>query len=218
MTLGSGNITYTLAVANHGPSTATGVVVADQLHPSVTFVSATSTQGACSQAGGVVTCSVGTMASGATVTITIVVRPTAVGTLGNNATVTSQTADPNAANNTSGVSTIVEGAPRTPVVRPRPAVCSSLVVTPRSLKVGKRTTIVARVRLSNGKAFVGAQVRVTAPGNIVRTVRTNRFGIARVTIKPTRAGIARVAVLRNPRCTTARVGIVGIIKSPSLTG
>ena len=74
------------------------------------------------------------------------------------------------------------------------------------------------MRLSNGKPFARAQVKVTAPGGIVRTVRTNSLGIARITFKPTRAGIARVTVLRSPRCTTVRVGVVGVIKSPPLTG
>ena len=32
------------------------------------------------------------------------------------------------------------------------------------------------------------------------------------------AFVARVTVLRSPRCTTARVGIVGVIKQPPLTG
>jgi hypothetical protein len=41
-----------------------------------------------------------------------------------------------------------------------PAVCGSLSVTPRGLQVGKRSTIVARVRLTDGKPFAGARVRV----------------------------------------------------------
>src|SRR5207249_11247519 len=71
-------ITYTITATNNGPATANGVVVTDTLPQNTGFGSATSTQGTCgprphSQA---VDCSVGTMASGATVTITIVAKPT----------------------------------------------------------------------------------------------------------------------------------------------
>jgi uncharacterized repeat protein (TIGR01451 family) len=52
-------ITYTLGVTNNGPSNATGVTVTDTLPTKVTFVSATPSQGSCSQAAGIVTCALG---------------------------------------------------------------------------------------------------------------------------------------------------------------
>src|SRR5438874_277825 len=55
-------LTYSLAVANAGPDTATNVVATDNLPKGVTFVSATSPQGSCSQSKGVVTCHLGTLA------------------------------------------------------------------------------------------------------------------------------------------------------------
>jgi uncharacterized repeat protein (TIGR01451 family) len=56
-------LTYTLAVTNNGPSTATNVTVTDSLPTAVTYLSVTTTQGACSEAGGTVTCLLGSMAN-----------------------------------------------------------------------------------------------------------------------------------------------------------
>jgi uncharacterized repeat protein (TIGR01451 family) len=94
------NMTYTLTVANHGPDAASGVTVIDVLPPRVTFVSATSTQGTCGESGGIVTCNLGTMGSGDTATIDIVVNPTSAGTITNTASVSASTSDPNGGNNT----------------------------------------------------------------------------------------------------------------------
>lgn len=91
-------VTYTLTVANAGPSTATGVQLSDPLPAGLTFESSAS---GCTAAGGVVTCPVGSLAPGATATRTFVAQTDAggSGTVSNVATATATTADPNPANN-----------------------------------------------------------------------------------------------------------------------
>ena len=102
-------LTYTLAVSNLGPSAATDVVVTDTLPAGVTFVSATGTDWTCSEAGGVVTCTLPTLAVGAAPDITIVVTaPTTGGTITNSANVTSSTGDSDPSNNTDDEPTTVE--------------------------------------------------------------------------------------------------------------
>ena len=99
------NLTYTLVVNNPSAAPATGVMLTDTLPSGVTFVSASSTQGTCSQADGMVTCNLGTVAGGATVTVTIVIQPTQIGTLNNSATVTAAETDPNTSNNSASATT-----------------------------------------------------------------------------------------------------------------
>jgi choice-of-anchor A domain-containing protein/uncharacterized repeat protein (TIGR01451 family) len=69
-------VTYTLKVENVGLSTATGVVVTDALPAGVTFDSASPP---CTQAAGVVTCTAGDLAAGAstTVWVKVVANPVA---------------------------------------------------------------------------------------------------------------------------------------------
>ena len=67
--LAGDDVTYAITVTNLGPSDAAGVVVTDTLPGSVTFVSATPSQGSCSQAAGVVTCPLGVVPFGTTATI-----------------------------------------------------------------------------------------------------------------------------------------------------
>jgi uncharacterized repeat protein (TIGR01451 family) len=100
-------LTYTIMVTNNGPSTAASVKATDTLPKTAGLISTTSTQGTCTAKKGTVTCTVGNMASGAKVTITIVVKPTKKGTLINTVTVTSTTSDPNTANNTATAQTRV---------------------------------------------------------------------------------------------------------------
>jgi uncharacterized repeat protein (TIGR01451 family) len=104
------NVTYTVVVVNNGPSQATSVVLTDTLPAGPAFVSANSTQGTCTQAAGTVTCNIGTMASGANATVTIVITPAATGNITNTASVTSAVTDPTAGNNTATATTTVAPA------------------------------------------------------------------------------------------------------------
>lgn len=102
-----GQITYTIAVSNSGPSPATAVTVADQLPSNVSFVSASS---GCDYSSSVVTCSLGSLNSGATAIATIVVTPLAGGTISNTASVTAAEFDPELTNNSTTQSTIINAA------------------------------------------------------------------------------------------------------------
>lgn len=108
-------LTYTIAVTNLGPGTASGVTVTDTLDSHVDFVSATASQGTCSQNGKKVTCDLGNLAAGPyapAATITIKVIPKKTGQLSNSATVAvgQGDTDPNPANNTDTETTTVIAA------------------------------------------------------------------------------------------------------------
>jgi hypothetical protein len=70
-------------------------------------VSASASQGSCAQSSGTVTCSLGTLASGAGATVSINVTAGGKGTISNAASVKANEPDPNPANNTSTTATRV---------------------------------------------------------------------------------------------------------------
>ncbi|MBI3811886.1 MAG: DUF11 domain-containing protein [Nitrospirae bacterium] len=92
------NLTYSITVTNNGPDTAISTTVTDTLPSGATFVSSTSDQGSCSGTG-TVTCNLGNVSSGAGATVTIVITPTAAGSLSNPASVASGVSDPDSSNN-----------------------------------------------------------------------------------------------------------------------
>jgi uncharacterized repeat protein (TIGR01451 family) len=104
------NLTYTIVVTNNGPDKAVGVTVTDQLPKNAGYGSTSTTQGSCTlkPSKNAVACTIGTMSSGASVTITLLVKPTSKGTITNTAfvTLTSPT-DPNTANNSATATTTV---------------------------------------------------------------------------------------------------------------
>ena len=102
------NVSYTLAVANAGPSDATSTVVTDVL-PGQHDVRLCDADGReLRQRSGTVTCNLGTVAVAATPSITIVVTPTLAATYSNTASITSAVVDPALPNNSSTVNTKVE--------------------------------------------------------------------------------------------------------------
>ncbi len=106
------DLTYTVTATNNGPSNTGGdVTVTDTLPAGTSFVSATPSVGSCVE-GPPVSCDVGPMAPNATVTVTVVVHVDSSvpegSELGNNASVSSGTSDPNTENNSVVEETRVE--------------------------------------------------------------------------------------------------------------
>ena len=100
-------LTYTLWLTNNGPATANAISVADTLPAGVTFVSATSGSGTATNISGVVTWSVGSLANGATATLSLVVTSASAGTITNTAVASATETDLFTQNNTASlISTI----------------------------------------------------------------------------------------------------------------
>lgn len=97
-------LTYSFSATNLGAGAASNTVVTLALAGSATFVSASP---ACTQASGTVVCNLGTMNSGASTGLQVVVNPSAAGSISATAYVSSDVVDPNGANNSAAVSTTV---------------------------------------------------------------------------------------------------------------
>ncbi|MGD2049291.1 MAG: TadE/TadG family type IV pilus assembly protein, partial [Chloroflexota bacterium] len=89
------NLQYFIQVGNNGPSNATNVTITDNLPGSVTFVSATPTQGTCSSSGNTVVCNLGSIQATNLANVNILVRPNNTGTISNRVTVSGDQSDPN---------------------------------------------------------------------------------------------------------------------------
>jgi uncharacterized repeat protein (TIGR01451 family) len=111
------NLTYTVNVLNQGPQTATNVGLLDGLPPDADFVSV-SPASECEYDEGSVICHLGSLNSGASRIVTIVVRPSERSghfppggrTISNSAFVRSDEVDPNTANNSASQSTLAKPA------------------------------------------------------------------------------------------------------------
>lgn len=140
------NFSFVLTATNNGPSPATGVVVTDSLPAGINFVSATTSQGSCSNNAGVVTCNVGNLAVRASATIMLTVSATAAGSITNTASVKANEPDSISANNQASATVTVSNQP----------------------------SIYGRVHLVNGAPLAG--VTMTMTGALSATQQTNAQG------------------------------------------
>jgi uncharacterized repeat protein (TIGR01451 family) len=97
-------LTYTLEATNNGPNAAPDASLLDTLPEDATFVSASA---GCTHAAGQVDCALGTLAPGASTTVTITVTAKARGVITNTARVGSSAPDPDTSNNTATTETTV---------------------------------------------------------------------------------------------------------------
>jgi uncharacterized repeat protein (TIGR01451 family) len=124
-------LTYTLTVTNNSTDTfANEVVVTDTLPTSVTFISASGTDGfgqpiTGNNHSGKVDFNIGPLGPGATTTLTIHVTPNSSGSINNTAVVSSITGDPTPGNNTASISTTIYPLPTCSITGPSTVLATS---------------------------------------------------------------------------------------------
>jgi uncharacterized repeat protein (TIGR01451 family) len=97
-------LTYTLAVTNGGPSSATNVTLADSVPVGTRIESATPSQGNCTETAPTISCDLGGLASGESAAVELEVVALSAGVITNTATVAASEADPTSEDNEATVS------------------------------------------------------------------------------------------------------------------
>ena len=175
-------VTYTLTIVNNGPSAEPNAVATDTLPAQFTFASATASQGSCTEAGGVVTCALGAMASGATATVTIVCdvpANVAAGSYTNTASVSGDESDPVSTNDTASEDTsVVEEADLaiTKTDSPDPVTAGeplTWTLTVTNNGPSDATNVVVTDTLPAGVTFDSADAGCTEAGGTVTCTATN---------------------------------------------
>ena len=202
------NISYAIKVTNSGPGAADGVTLTDALPAHTSFQSATSSAGSCAVATGTLTCNLGSINSGATVNVALVVKldmTTASGTVvSNTATTSATTTDPNPANNSATANTMAAAALQSIAVAPAgktlaPGMTEQYTAT-GSYSDGSTkdlTGSAAWASSATGVAAVNATgvVAATAPGTTTITASdSGQTGTAGLQVSPLRSITVRPLV------------------------
>ena len=160
----NGIVKYSLTVTNKGPDAATNVQLADPAPSGITYLTANPSQGTCNLSPALITCSLGSIAPGQTVTIAITGRATAVGSHTNTATVTGGGGrETNPADNVDSAVTIVPAPLKPPTVKPepKPEVCLTLTVSPKMIKADGKPDKVTALVTAGKKRVKGVKVSVS---------------------------------------------------------
>jgi hypothetical protein len=198
-----------MVVTNNGPSADSGVKVSDPMPAGNTYVSSTTTQGTCT-GGATLNCDLGTMAAGASVTITLVTTPSTVGQQTNVATVTGDKPETNQANNVANASVEVTNQ----IITPPCVLINS--IRPGQLVVGHKTVVT--IHLSRkGESVKGIKVSIKGAGINVKTKGANAKGVIKHTLKMKKKGILTFRPLASPSCGAQRIGVRGPF-TPPVTG
>jgi uncharacterized protein DUF11/prealbumin domain-containing protein len=184
-------ITWTVKVTNHSTLAAADVDVVrvSELSYRVKVLSITPSLGSCSLSG----CNLGRLAPGASATITVVTRATAVGRVLNVVHVNSEEQESNYLNNTAAALVRITADPKNVAARAVRAAalsraCRTLVATPRVLQSGGTSIVLTTARNRFGRPIRGLLVNAFGLG-LDQRARTDARGVARFSVTPTQHGI-----------------------------
>ena len=149
---------FQVQVINNGPATATNVKLNDLFGGNVKITGVSTG----SISGNAINANLGSLASGATATLTIAVTPTASGTLNDTATVTSDELDPNSNNNTASSTNLVSPVDLSAAVTayPNPILVGnpfSYIVTVTNHGLTTASNVLFFDNLPSGGVFGGVQ-------------------------------------------------------------
>ena len=157
-----------MTVRNGGPQAAPNVVLTNLLPPGATFLTATTTAGACTHENGLTTCALGSMSNAAVASVTVSIAPGQAGTLTNVFGITHQVFDPYLTNN---LATLIHVPPPIPLLTiADTAVAEGSSRSPMVFTLTLSTTSTAPIRVfyatANGTALAGPDYDATG-GNVV---------------------------------------------------
>ena len=153
------HLIYTLSVTNNGPSGAKTVSVSQVLPSSTIFYAAAASQGSVAQSGGLVTANLGQMSAHGVATVTVIVIPTAIGTISTSATVSSEQPDFNLANNTATLFSTVNP--------PTSDLAVGLTASPATMVVGGSLTYTMSLTNNGPSSASGVFVTNVFPAGVV---------------------------------------------------
>jgi uncharacterized repeat protein (TIGR01451 family) len=174
------DLAYVVSVTNNGPAGATGVTMVYVIPAGAEFQSAVGSV-ACTTptvgARGTVTCNFGTLASGASGVVTVTVRSQTAGSLASTFDAAAVEVDPNAANNSTTVTTTVTLAPAVITVNEIVLVSDTVGLLPSAMIGVTETVTVADALVLLPSAMIGVTETVivtdspliTVPGGSVTT-------------------------------------------------
>ena len=161
------------------------------------------------------TCNLGRLAPGASATVVAVTEATQVGIVANVVRVGSEEVESNYRNNVAAAIARVIGPFRPP---PGGNMCRILTAEPSALQAGRRSVVRVTARNRRGQPLSGLAIRARGAGvNLV--ARTDRSGVARITMLPTRVGRVffasggqRTLAQRRPRLPSC-VTLLGVLRA-----